>query len=933
MRIWSLKRFHDLESWSFGFMNKVIQIYLLGAFVCSYALNSAASLCPGDLRCEYQLDPGVVDASAPHLGWINHSVEDDRNKSQTAWQIRVSRSRDDLETPDKWDSGKVISDQHHKIRYHGDPLNSQEECWWQVRVWDEKGEVSEWSEPAFWRMGLLKKDDWIAKWIGAPWQGEDALEKPGYPDGKPEDFGPPAPMFRKSFDLQKHVQKAVLFTTGLGYFECRINGEKISEDVLVPNQTNYGKRPDLANQNIPLSDDFHGYKVMYLAYDITDKLQKGENVLGYLLGNGFYNPAKYWADGYGSPRFIAQLHLTFEDGTEQMVVSDPSWQVARSPILMNMVYYGETYDARLDQDGWDGGGFDASGWESAIIRNAPFGDLVAHTAATDRISERFNPIRIYRNDAGNTVVEFPREISGWLALKGIRAASGHTIKIHFNSSNFSGENTYICSGEGVESYTPRFNWFVFKSVEIENWPGTLSEDQIEALSVHTQLEETSEFVTSNRLFNRIHEIWVDTQVANVHGNVPSDCPHRERSGYTGDGQVVCSTVMSNFDARSFYQKWIRDIRDAQIVATGYIPNGAPWQSGCGGGVAWGAAICILPWEYYLSYDDKDMLFETYEAMKGYVHYLETWKTDHGTVLSRRKGNDGQVLQWFNLGEWATPGLLPPDELVHTFYAWMCQQLTANTAEVLGHLEESLLFASMAAETRKAFNATFYDSENQTYGDAGANVFALHIGVPADREAAVLRTLESTFSRNEGNLDTGIFGTRYLFETLSQYGLGHLAYTAMNQQDSPSPGYWIEQGSTTMWEHWDGKGSHNHPMFGGGIVWFYQQLAGMRPDPESPGYRNILFAPEVIRDLQFVRYSNETINGKAGINWQWFNDHLEVETVIPVGSTAELRFPDPDPSSITESGIPIIGHPDIREVVADDSCTRILLGSGSWRFQN
>ena len=907
-------------------------LFLLSFLIIGF-FQLSARIKPTQLTCEYLKNPSIVDVATPRLSWINMAEEGERGQKQTSYQVRVSNSKETLENANLWDSKKVESNQSNRIIYSGKELVSRQECWWQVRVWDKNDEVSDWSEPAFWRMGLLNESDWKATWIGAPWQGENPLPKPNNPNAAlPQELPPPAPMFRKEFTIKKEIEKAVVFVTGLGYFELYLNGEKVGDDVLVPNQTNYGKRPNLLNQNIPLPDNFREYKVMYLAYDVKHQLEKGQNAIGGIVGNGFYNPAKYWAEGYGTPRFLAQIQITYSDGSEDIIVSDESWKAAKSPILMDMVYYGEHYDARLEQTGWCKPGFDAAAWENAVKRKAPEGKLVAHTAHPDKVVERLKPIRIEKMYNGNWKVDFGVEVSGWLKLENMEGPAGHKIEIKYLSNTFSGDNSYVFSGKGNETYAARFNWFIFREVEIVNWPGELHPEQLTAEVVNTFVEESATFETSNQLFNRVNEIWKRSQTDNMHGGIASDCPHRERSAYTGDGQVACVTVMHNYDAKNFYHKWIHDIIGAQNVETGYVPNGAPWQPGCGGGVAWGAAICIMPWEFYLHFGSKDILEDSYPAMQEYIRYMKTWVDEDGIMFSQRTGRDGKVLRWFNLGEWVTPGELPADDLVHTFYFWRCADLTAKTAKALGKNTDYEKYTALAELTKTAFQKRFYKANEGTYGNSGANIFALKMGVPKNQYEKVISALKENIKNNRGHLDTGIFGTQFFFEVLSENGMHDLAFEAMNKKDEPGYGRWLELGATTTWEKWDTGGSHNHPMFGGGLVWYYRKLAGMNADSENPGYRHIVFKPQPVKTVSFAKYYNNTSFGKAGINWQKNENEFVMDITVPVGCSATVYVPAKKNQEVLESGISLSDNDFIKKIENEPGYQIFIVASGNYNFE-
>jgi alpha-L-rhamnosidase len=920
-------------------MKKHMSVLLL---LVSLTAILEASIMPSRLTCENLNNPLAVDVRRPRLSWINTAGASERGQFQSAWEIRVAGSRETLLAgkADLWNSGKRMSGESVNILYEGTALRSRQDCWWQVRVWDRNGQISEWSEPAFWSMGLLDSSDWKALWIGAPWQGEEPLVRPESPGSSiaghrrpgDENAPPPAPMIRKSFFLDKEIASARAFVTGLGFFELYVNGEKVSKDVLTPNLTLYGKREDIGPIGIMTGNNFREYRVMYLAYDIKELLRKGDNVIGTILGNGFYNPGYYWTQGYGTPRFLGQIYITYTDGTGQVILSDQSWKVSKSPVLLDLIYDGEHYDARMEQPGWCSPGFDDSGWEKAAVRKAPGGILKAHMSPPDRVMESLKPRKIEKLGEGHFKVDFGQEISGWLRLINVNGDKGRKIEIKYICESPVGDNSYTMKGGTGESYSARFTWFVFREAEITNWPGEMNPDNIRAEAVYSDVETTGRFECSDTLFNTINKIWWRSQTDNMHGGIASDCPHRERSPYTGDGQVACVTVMHNFDARTFYTKWIQDIFGSQNPVTGYVPNGAPWQPGCGGGVAWGAAMNIMPWEYYLHYGDAELLRYNYEGMKGYIKYMLTW-TDADGIMFSQAPDKASPNQWINLGDWVAPGKLPPDDMVHTFYLWRCASLTANAAEALRKSDDAAYYNSLAEKTKKAFQNKYFDEKNGTYGPRGGNIFALKMGVPDDQKKRVISSLAEDIMVLDDHLDTGIFGTQFFFEVLSENGLNELAYKVMNQRTMPSYGWWITQGATTTWEEWNGNGSRNHPMFGGGISWFYRYLAGMNPDPDKPGYRHIFFKPYPADSIAFATYSNFTPYGPAGISWKKEQGALLTEITVPAGSTATVYLPATSENEVKESGKSITNSETLSFAGLKDGYACYKISSGRYSFKS
>lgn len=872
---------------------------LAGFALCAAAVIVSAcagrpALTPSQLKCESLTDPSAIDSRVPRLSWVN--IGRGNGQVQTAYEIRAASSRELLRSADLWSTGRVESDESLYIPYGGKELRSAQDCWWQVRVWDRDGRVSRWSAPAHWGMGLLDPDDWEAEWIGAPWEGEAVLEQDS-----------PAPMLRKTFSVKGKPVSAKAFVCGLGLMELYINGAKVSDDVLVPNESSYTSRPGLDSIGLT-AHNLKEYRVYYMGYDILPLLRDGDNAVGVMLGSGYFASwrSEFATSPYGTPRLICQLELKWADGSEETVVSDCSWRVRKSPIVVSDLFYGEVYDAREEIPLWASPDYVEDGsWTDAVPRKAPDGKLCAPAGPPDKVAEILKPHSIIRLEDGSWEVDFDDYVTGWVRLKLPDIPAGDSVIVtHLPDERFSGTSIYIGDGKGPRIYAPRFAWNTFERVIIKGWPQgrELRKGDLVAEVVHSDVERTGRFSCSNPLFNRINDIWCRTQTDNMHMGVPTDCPHREKGPYTGDGQVVCATVMDNFGAQTFYNKWMRDISDVQDSVSGHVPNGAPWHPRCGGGVGWGAAMCIVPWEHWLHYGDIEALRTYWSAMSAWVEFLYGWKREDGVIETDLPTEESGLktpwrTEWLNLGDWVTPdGKYPPKSLVHTWFLWKCATINADAASVLGMDVQERHFRDMAEEVREAFNRVFYDAEGGSYGGHGGNIFALAMGVPEDRREAVRAAVREEFRQSGGHVYTGIFGTRLLFETLTAEGMGDLAYAAMDKRDAPSFGWWVEQGSHTMWECWDDNGytsvpSFVHPMFGGGLTWLYKDVAGMRIDPAEPGYKHIIFKPVAWPDLSWAEYSTATPYGQAGIRWDVSPDGVMTCKVdVPVGSRATLWLP-------------------------------------------
>ncbi|NOY59808.1 MAG: family 78 glycoside hydrolase catalytic domain [Calditrichaeota bacterium] len=843
-------------------------------------------LSPISLRCEFLKNPLGIDVVQPRLSW--NFTANGENQQQRAYQILTASSEENLKSGigDLWDSGKVNSGQSVLVPYSGKKLTSRMRAFWKVRVWDQDDHSSQWSRMAKWEMSLLDSSDWKAQWIGV---SED--KNPGSTQTDP------APYFRKQFKLKKTVQSARVYVSGLGYYELYLNGKKVGDDVLAPSPTNYDRR-NLRHTPYPY-DDQSTTRVLYNTFDVSEYLNTGENAAGMILGNGWYNQRDRTAEGwmwYDTPRLILQLEIHYTDGTSKTIISNDSWRVATGPILHDAIFTGEVYDARLETDGWNLPGFNDSHWKNARLVRAPTGRLVAQMNPPDKVVKTLRPVSLTSPEENVYVYDFGQMFSGWVRLK-IKGRKGTKIVLRYfeeMDGDYRQKDVYILRGGGVETYEPRFTWHAFRKVKVSGAPVQLTLDNLEGMVVNTAVDTVGHFACSNELFNKIYKNYIWTQLGNFHGSYSSDCPHRERLGYTGDGQLLVESAIFNFDMAQFYRKWLNDINDARNKKTGFVPHTAPFGGG-GGGPAWGSSYVIVPWFYYLYYGDARILLKHYPGMKQWVEYLGTRTNKDGIVVREEPGG------WC-LGDWAAPGGVEiPPPFVNTCYYYYVTKIMARVAHILDKKQDEAWFAERAKEIKAAVDDKFFDKENTRYWTSrqGADAFPLAFGmVPKKYVSGVLASLIKNVLKNKGHFDTGILATPLMLDVLTKYGRADIAFTLMNQRDYPSYGdYILGKGATTLWEYWDGKLSHSHPMYGSVIRWFFKALAGINPDPKNPGFKHIIVKPAVCGDLTFVNADYRSVYGVISSQWKLKKDDLYLNVTIPPNTTATVYVPAIDSTSV------------------------------------
>ncbi|EGK01255.1 family 78 glycoside hydrolase catalytic domain [Dysgonomonas gadei] len=903
-------------------MKKNQKNILIILFVVIFTACEKKDIFVENLLCDYMEEPLSIESVTPLLKWQLSS--DKRAKSQSAYRILVSSDISLLEKDqsDYWDSGKVQSS-GSIIRYKGIPLNSKAQVYWKVMVWDETGIPSGWSDIATWTMGLLQPSDWKAKWIG---QRVDQFAD------STQIF--PAPYLRKEFAVAKAVKKAIAYISGLGFYEMYINGEKIGDQVLSPAVTNYDRR-SLKNL-LYHYDDQSTQRVFYNTFDVTKNLKTENNAIGVILGNGWYNQRDRIVEGYmwyDVPKMILQLEIEYKDGTRETIVSDKSWRVTTGPLVHDAIFTGEVYDARLDLGAWNRKAYEDKTWQPALEVRPPSGKLMAQTVPYTKV---MRTVDTTLKNSGDSIYTFtlPETISGWCSIN-VKGNKGDTLKLRFITEegyDYGQIDTYILKGGNSETWEPKFTWHTFRRIEIAAKDISISERSVTVKSIYTDVDNTGSFECSNELFNRIHRAWVRTMHANFKGIISSD-PHRERLAYTGDGQVISESLLYSFDMTRFLSKFIDDMDDAQNKNTGYVPHTAPFSGG-GGGPAWGSAYVIIPWAYFCHYGDISILQKHYSGMKQWVGYLQTRTDERGLVVRE------EPMGWC-LGDWCTPynRIEIPTEFVNTAFFYHTASTMANVAKVLGKSDDEAAFASLAETIKCNFNKAFYDPSTSHYwkGKQGADAYALAFGlVPEDKRDNVLAAMLKHLESINYHFDTGIFGTPLTLKALTENGREDTAYKLMNQKDFTGYGYLMDDKNSTLWETWDGGGDdpngsgHCHPMFGSVVAWFYNSLAGIKPDKLNPGMKHFYIEPKPVQDLRYCKASYNSLYGKIISDWSVDKEeNFCLKVLIPVNTTATIRFPRWGKNIVFESEIPL---EEVSGITVDKkNPNQITVPSGSYYF--
>lgn len=890
-----------------------------------------APLTVKNLRCEYKVDPIGMDVGKPRLSWELTNPE--RSVLQTSYEIRVAQSEADLAKGKLlWDSGKQASEASIQVEYGGPALESGRIYYWQVRVQDNHGHLSDWSQPAHWEMGLLEARDWKAKWITP-----DLVED--------ETKSNPAPLLRTEFSFDKKVERARLYATAMGLYEMSLNGKRVGDEYFTPGWTSYD------------------FRYQYQTYDVTSSLKGGANCLAAMLGDGWFRGRMAWGDkrnSYGKKlALLAQLVITYKDGTQQVVGTDDRWKSATGAVLESDIYNGETYDARLEQPGWNEAGFDDKNWKSVTVLPPANAKLVAPAGPPVKAMEQITPVKVLKTPGGDTVLDMGQNMVGWIRFR-LTAPAGTTITLrhaevldkagNFYTANLrSAKQTirYTAKGQGTETFQPHFTFQGFRYVSVRGWPGEVNPENFTGIVVHSAMSRTGTFEASNPLLNQLQHNIIWGQKGNFL-DVPTDCPQRdERLGWTGDAQVFARTASFNHDTAAFYTKWLSDVsldQEDDGAVPFVIPNVLSHQTrkGEAASAGWADVAVIVPWVVYQSYGDKRILEEQYPSMKAWVEYMR-----------RQAGEKYIWSNGFSFGDWLAfattkadyPGATTDKDLIQTAYFARSTGLLAKASDVLGKKEEAAEYAALEEKIVSAFQKEFVTpngrlSSNTQTAYALALEFEL---LPQDeRPVAAARLAEDV--KKFGHLTTGFLGTPVLCRALSDYGYLDLAYTLLNRTEYPSWLYPVIKDATTIWERWDGikpdgsfqdpgMNSFNHYAYGAIGEWMYRVVAGIELDEGHPGYKHILIQPQPGGGLTMANASVESMYGRVASGWKIADDKFTLNIQVPPNTTATVRLPKARLPQVTESQKPLTSRADIFSARQVGDAVLVRVGSGQYVFES
>lgn len=901
---------------------KIIPYVSLFLLAWALVLQDAGADCfPESLHCDFFTEPLGIDSANPALDWIQQTSDPSaRGLTQSAYQILVASSQNRLakDTGDLWDSGKVASDQTYQIAYAGTSLKSDEAVWWKVRIWDGTGKVSAWSAPATWTMGVLTPGDWNAKWITAPASLQGSINGTF--------------LLRHEFSAKSKLKRATVNICGLGQYEISINGSNVTANVLTPGWTEYTKT------------------CLYDTYDVTALVRQGDNAVGILLGNGMYRVAKggryaKFERSFGPLQAIARIRLEYEDGSVAIIGTDESWRVGISPMTFSSDYGGEDWDARLEQPSWNRPGFNETKWPPVEISIGPGGELrgISRSAPPIQVFETHMPVSQHQIKTNVTIYDLGQEASHLTSFT-VHGQAGSKVRVtpsellkpdgslFVNNYNGRAWSEYTLSGTGEETYTSKFFYYGGRYLQVECISPTNSMeipqvDSIAGLDIHSSVAEAGKFSCSNDLFNRIDTMIRRAELGNMM-SVISDSANRERLGWLEQDHLHGPSFHYEYDMSPLVSKVVGDMMDCQLD-DGLIPTHVPeypimspkWRDS----IEWGTTGILMPWQQFEFTGDIAGLRNSYPMMWRYLDYL-TSKATNGIAAP-------------GLGDWngLRANTNTPNKLIATALYFENARVVAQSARLLGKTGEAAVYEKLAETIRAAFNTAFFHPDTQEYGTGSqcANAMALDLGLaePTNR-AAVLQHIVGDLAQQHYAMTIGEVGLPYLLRALAAGGRSDVVFDMANQTEYPGYGYQLKMGATALPETWNAGRNNTQIQFilGHIIEWFYHDLAGIRFDPQSPGFKHFVIHPTVVGDLTEVKAAYDSIRGQIVIEWKLSKNTLTMHVVVPPNTTATIDIPTVNKDSVTEGGKLIVESGKIAFLGFQDARASYQVGSGDYTFK-
>jgi len=846
------------------------------------------------MKCNRMVNPIGFTLKEPRLSWITDA---EGATTQIACQVKVAS--DEAFVKIIHDTGKIEGLDIDSIGYTL-PINLQPctKYYWQIQVWTDCGDVI---SPVAWFETSKMDEQWIGKWITPNWEDKSIH-----------------PLLRRAFRVTKKISQARLYVCGLGLYEAEINGKRVGNEYFTPYCNSYNNW------------------IQYQTFDVTDNVNQGDNVVGAMLGNGWYKgrfgfegrPGDIYGDTFA---FLCDLVIKFTDGSTEIISSDESWKAVASNILQSNIYDGEFQDANKFIKGWSCSSTTDNNWTGVRLIDIDFSLLEARRSIPVYIMEKLAPVKVIITPKGETVLDMGQNMVGWVSFK-INAPKDSLIHLQYgeelqegcfyreNLRTAKAEFKYVSNGEPAE-VQPFFTFYGFRYVKVEGWPGEVRPEDFTGCVVYSDLERTGNIETSSPMVNRLflNALW--GQKGNFL-DVPTDCPQRdERMGWTGDAQMFSGSACFNMDSDAFFHKFLYDLAKEQTSIGGLVPHTVPSfgmskkddnSFTSAGSSAWSEAATVIPWNLYVHYGDEAILKQQLNSMTDYVNYIR--KQDDGSRLWNTGFHFGDWLALDGEGEFNVYGGTPTSLIATAYYAYSTE-IVAKTAKVLGKEDMAKEYEKLSREVKEAFCKEFVMPSGQLVVDTQtAYILVLFMDlVPEKFRKITIESLRKNLEDNKYYLKTGFVGTSYFCRVLSENGYNDLAYKLLLNEGFPSWLYAVKLGATTVWERWnsllpDGKfgelgmNSLNHYTYGSIVEWMYRNMCGINPIEDFPGFRKIRLAPQ---PNNLLRYAKASVNTAAGLyesGWSIEEDGMHYEFTVPFNAQAELVLPDAKEKSVTVNGV-------------------------------